>query len=93
MTPRIDGFGACGSASLQNTTQLRHASQAPGLRFCGDPKGVVECPPGHVKRGVGIRVKFFLSGFASSWGHLNIKLCKSPCQRPPNRATPLELQV
>ena len=67
--PRLDVFGACGSASLQRTTQLRHASRAPGLRFCGDPKGDVECPPWHAKRGVGIRAKLFLSGFASSWGH------------------------
>ena len=54
MGPRIDVFGVCGSASLQKTTQMRHASRAPGLRFCGEPKGVVECPRGHAKRGVGI---------------------------------------
>ena len=44
--PRLDVFGVCGSASLRKTTQLRHASRAPGLRFCGDPKGDVECPRG-----------------------------------------------
>ena len=44
--PRIDVFVACGSTSLQKTTQLRHASRAPGLRLCGYPKGVVECPRG-----------------------------------------------
>ena len=57
--PRIDISGACGSASLPKTTQLRHASPAPGLRFCGDSKCVVEFPPGHANRDVGVRLNSF----------------------------------
>ena len=44
--PRIDVFGACRSAFLRKTSQLCLASRASGLRFGGDPKGVVECPLG-----------------------------------------------
>ena len=67
--PRINVFGACDSACMPKTIKLCHASRAPGLRFCRDPKGVVECALGHANRGLGIRVKLFPLGFLSSWGH------------------------
>ena len=36
-----------------------HPIQARGLRFNGDPMGVVECPPGQATWSVGIRGELF----------------------------------